>query len=101
MINVYDTNVNGDKVKVFFYIKEGQICTHTIGNRAVSRDGGVQFYVDDYVALQMDKMVLTMDGNTPKLDLKDGETLEIPEKTEKEKEIEELERRLEELKNAE
>lgn len=100
MINIYDTNENGDKVKVFFAIKDGQVCSWTIGNKAVSMDSGIQFYVDDYVSLQLDKMNLIMDGAKPTLELKEGETLEIPEKTEKQKEIEELERRLKELKNA-
>ncbi len=97
MINVYENNEEGDKVKVFYAVKYGELSTSTLGNSAISKTSGIQFYVDDYVALQLDKMDITMDGFTPKLELKEGEELIVPEKSEKEKEIERLKKELERL----
>lgn len=99
-ITTYDTRQPGT-TKVFFKVRDGKVASVIIGNRAVSTDRGYQFYVDDYVAEQIDKCELFMDGLTPKLRLKEGETLEVPEKTEKELEIERLEYELEKAKNAE
>lgn len=99
-IETYDTRQPGT-TKVFFKVVDGDVASVIIGNRAVSTDRGYQFYVDDYVADQIDKCELFMDGLTPKLRLKEGETLEVPEKTEKEKEIERLEYELEKARNAE
>ncbi len=99
-IETYDTRQPGT-TKVFFKVIDGEVASVIIGNRAVSTDRGYQFYVDDYVADQIDKCELFMDGLTPKLRLKDEETLEMPEKTEKEKEIERLEYELEQARNAE
>lgn len=99
-IETYDTRQPGT-TKVFFKVVDGDVASVIIGNRAVSTDRGYQFYVDDYVADQIDKCELFMDGLTPKLRLKEGETLEVPEKTEKEKEIERLEYELEQARNAE
>ncbi len=61
MINTYERNVDGDKVKVF----------------------------------------IAIDGFSPKLALKDGETIKEPQKTEKELRMEKLRKELEELENAE
>lgn len=97
MIEVYENNDEGDKIKVFFSVKRGGLGSLTIGNSAISKTSGIQFYVDDYVALQLDKMNISMDGFTPKLELKEGEELIIPEKSEKEKEIERLKKELERL----
>jgi len=99
MIKIYDPNVRG-KTKVFFVIdKEGKVISRIVGNQAVNVDAGFQFYVDDYVADQIDKCELYINGLTPKLVLKEGETLEVPtEVDEKEKEIKELEKRLKQLK---
>jgi|SRR5699024_9814348 len=99
-IETYDTRQQGT-TKVFFKVVDGVVASVIIGNRAVSTDRGYQFYVDDYVADQIDKCELFMDGLAPKLRLKEGETLEVPEKTEKELEIERLEYELEKAKNAE
>ncbi len=99
-IETYDTRQPGT-TKVFFKVVDGDVASVIIGNRAVSTDRGYQFYVDDYVADQIDKCELFMDGLTPKLRLKDGETIEVPEKTEKELEIERLEYELEQARNAE
>ena len=99
MIKIYDSNVRG-KTKVFFVIdKEGKVIRRIVGNQAVNVDAGFQFYVDDYVADQIDKCELYINGLTPKLVLKEGETLEVPtEVDEMEKEIKELENRLKQLK---
>src|SRR5690625_3174725 len=99
-IETYDTR-QPCTTKVFFKVVDGDVSSVIIGNRAVSTDRGYQFYVDDYVADQIDKCELFMDGLTPKLRLKEGETLDVPEKTEKELEIERLEYELEKAKNAE
>ncbi|WP_405100823.1 hypothetical protein [Oceanobacillus sp. FSL H7-0719] len=99
-MQTYDTRQPGT-TKVFFKVNDGAVASVIIGNRAVSTDSGYQFYVDDYVADQIDKCEIYLDGLTPKLKLKEGEILEVPEKSEKEKEIERLEYELERLKNAE
>ena len=101
MINTYNENREG-LVKVFFVVnEEGKITSVKVGNQSVSLDQGLQFYVDDYVAEQIHKCELYIDGLTPRLRLKEGEELEIPsEVEEKEKEIQILRKRLKEL-NAE
>ena len=97
-IETYDIRQAGS-IKVFFKVFDGDVTSIIVGNRAVSTDGGYQFYVDDYVADQIDKCEMYLDGLTPKLKLQEGETLEVPEKSEKEKEIERLQFELEVLKN--
>lgn len=92
---------DGDKVKVFFSIKDNNVTSVTIGNQSVPVDQGFQFYVDDFVADQIHKCELYIDGLTPKLRVKEGEQLFVPEECEaykKQKEIEELEQRLQQLK---
>lgn len=101
MINTYEKNVDGDKVKVFIAIENGAPTTITVGNHAVSKKGGVQFYVDEHVSVQMEKVNFSMDGFSPKLTLKDGEKINGPQKTEKELRMEKLRKELEELENAE
>lgn len=90
------------RTKVFFVVDEkGNVSGKKVGNQVVSVEQGFQFYVDDYVAEQIDKFELIIDGFTPKLVLKEGETLFVPEECDeykKQKEIEELERKLKELK---
>src|SRR5690625_3513529 len=99
MIKTYDSNVRG-KTKVFFVIdKDGKVISRIVGNQAINVDMGFQFYVDDYVAEQIDRCELYMDGLTPKLRLREGETLDIPKKTERELEIERLKYELEKLQN--
>ena len=88
-------------VKVFFVIKDGRVTSVKVGNNLISHNTGFQFYVDDYVAEQIHKFNLKMDGFEPKLELKEGEQLFVPEENneyKKQKEIEELEKRLNELK---
>src|SRR5699024_4587327 len=100
MIQTYDIRHPGT-TKVFFKVRNGEDASVIIGNRAISTERGYQFYVDDYVAEQIDKCELVLGGLTPGLKLKEGETLEVPEKTEKQKEIERLEFELEQMRNAE
>lgn len=101
MIKTYG-NHDKNRVKVFFIAEDGEVQGFIIGNQTIPNKQGFQFYVDYYVAQQLDKCELYFDGLIPKLRLKEGEELEIPsEIEEKEREIEELERRLKELKNAE
>lgn len=98
MIKTYKTFTQG-RTKVFFATSDNEVTSVTVGNAAVNMEQGFQFYVDDYVAEQIHKCELVLDGLTPKLVLKEGETLDIPtEEDEKEKEIKELEERLQQLK---
>jgi len=100
MIEIYDNKGFG-RTKVFFSINANDLNTVYIGNNVVSTEQGFQFYVDDYVAEQIHKCELYLDGLTPKLRLKEGEELEVPQKTEKELEIERLKYELERLQNEE
>lgn len=98
MIKIYQEHEKG-REKVFFSIGENGIRNIVIGNRAVPTEQGIQFYVEDYVAEQIEKCELYLDGLVPKLKLKDGEIMEVPsDEEEKEEEIEELEKRLRQLK---
>ena len=85
--------------KVFFTVRDGVVTSILAGNNAVPTGQGYQFYVDDYVAEQIHKCELYLDGLTPKLRLKEGEELVVPQKTEKELEIERLKYELERLQN--
>lgn len=96
MIKTYNDSDIG-RTRVFF-VFDGSV---VVGNRSICTRAGIQFYVDDYVAEQIHKFNLVMDGFEPKLELKDGEQLFVPKECEaykKKKEIEELERKLKELK---
>lgn len=98
MIETYADYKKG-RNKVFFSLENNKVTSVAIGNQVVPTGQGFQFYVDDYVAEQIHKCELVLDGLTPKLVLKEGETLEVPtEEEEKEKEIKELEERLQQLK---
>ena len=100
MIKIYEEHDAG-RVKVFFVIEDGVSSGVLVGNKTIATKQGIQFYVDDYVAEQIHKFNLVMDGLTPRLTVKDGETLIVPEENDeykKRKEIEELEERLQELK---
>jgi len=100
MIKTYYQQEKGLE-KVFFVLKDGKVTSVVVGNKAVSHEAGIQFYVEDYVAEQLHKCELYIDGFTPKLKLKDGEKLFVSEESEaykKQKKIEELEKRLKKLK---
>lgn len=89
-------------IKVFFVITNGEVSSVIVGNRTVPLEQGYQFYVRDYVAEQIDKCEFIADGFTPKLVVKEGEELTLPtEGEEKQREIEELERKLRELRGEE
>lgn len=102
MIRTYNERKEATHIKVFFSVdKNGNTKNIQVGNQVVSTEQGFQFYVDDYVAEQIHKCELYLDGLVPKLRVKEGETLFVPEKNDeyyKQKEIEELEKRLKELK---
>ena len=99
MIKTYDNSDNG-KIKVFFIVDdEGAITSVEVGNMTVPRKSGYQFYVDDYVAHQIDKVDIDFSDGKPTLKVKEGETIDEPQKTEKELEIERLKRELEKLQN--
>lgn len=100
MIKTYNECEKG-RTKVFFVVKNNEVTSIKVGNQVISTDQGFQFYVDDFVADQIHKCELYIDGLTPKLRVKDGEQLFVPEECEaykKQKEIEELEQRLQQLK---
>lgn len=97
MIKTYSDKGSG-RIKVFFPTDDdGNIISCIVGNQAVSTRQGFQFFVDDYVAHQIEKCEFFFDGTIPRLRVKDGETIEVPEKSKKEKEIERLEKELERL----
>ena len=98
MVKIYNESGPG-RTKVFFVVRDGRVSRVITGNHAVSTEQGFQFYVDDYVAEQIYKCELYIDGLEPKLIVKEGETIEVPEKSEKEKEIERLKFELEKLQN--
>lgn len=98
MIKTYDSKQPGT-IKVFLRISNEEVVSVIIGNQAVSNERGIQFFLDDYVAEQLDKFNISINGVEPVFVLKGGEELEIPDDVDrKQKEIEELERRLKELK---
>ena len=103
MIKIYNDRDVG-LVKVFFAIEDNRVKGVTVGNQAVSIEQGYQFFVEEHVAEQLHKCKFSIDGLTPCLRLKEGETLITPHENEEykqQKEIAELEERLNELKNAE
>jgi len=99
MINVYSDNGN-NRVKVFLVLDDnGEVISVKMGNRIVPDKQGYQFYIDDYIARQIDKFIITMKNGKPNFELREGETIIEPdEQLEKQREIERLEKRLRELK---
>lgn len=100
MIKTY-ADFDVTRVKVFYSVKDNNVTGVTVGNQSVPTEQGFQLYVDYYVAEQIHKCELYIDGLTPKLRVKEGETLFVPDENDeykKQKEIEELEKRLKELK---
>ena len=99
-VKIYDDK-DVNNVRVCFIIKNNNVTSVVVGNMSFCDEKSIMFYVDDYVAEQIHKFNLVMDGFEPKLELKEGETLFVPKESEaykKQKEIEELEKRLNELK---
>ena len=95
-IKTYSNQEDG-ATKVFFVVKDNLVMGVKVGNQVVSVDTGFQFFVDDYVAEQIDKCELFLDGFTAKLRIKEGETLDVPGDEDKERRIAELQRELERL----
>lgn len=100
-IETYKGSDNGKYTKVFFVVEDEIVRSVKVGNQVVPVEQGFQFYVEDYVALQIDKCELYMENFKPRLKLKEGKEFELPQKTEKELEIERLKKELEHLENAE
>lgn len=100
MIKTYDKPKEG-RTKVFFVINEdGETTSIQVGNNVVPTGKGFQFFVDDYVAGQIDKCELVIEGS-PTLAVKEGEVIHIPEESEeykRRKRIEELKEELRRLK---
>lgn len=98
MVTIYK-KPNPDRIKVFLTIDNNKITSVTVGNNAIVKDFGIQFYLDDYVADQIDKFNVDIKGLKPTLYLKDGEKLDFPPKEKaKQAEIRKLEQRLRQLK---
>ena len=96
-IKTYSKQEDGT-TKVFFVVKDNLVMGVKIGNQVVSLDTGFQFYVDDYVAEQIHKCEMHLDGFTARLRVRKGEVLDVPTDEDKENEIAELQRKLEKLK---
>lgn len=98
MVSIYKNKKSG-RTKVFFVLDDkDKVQSVKMGNRIVSSDSGYQFYVDDYIAEQIEKFDFDFVDGKPVFKLLDGEELEDPILSEEEKEIKELEKRLKELK---
>ena len=98
MVNIYE-NIRGDsgdlvrgRTKLFIKNTEtdGSIGEFLSGDACVPEGNGMMFIVDDWLIDQLDKVVFK-DGT---LKVKDGEQLDEPVKSEKEKQREELLRQL-------
>lgn len=98
MVNIYD-NVRDDsgiessnRVRLFITktLDDGTISEFLSGNSTVPMTNGTLFIVDDWLIDQLDKVVFK-DGT---LQVKEGEQLDEPVKSEKEKQREELLRQL-------
>ena len=98
MVNIYNNikNENGidDPKRVRLFItkvgENGELNEFTSGNSVVPMTNGTMFIVDDWLIDQLDKVVFK-DGT---LQVKEGEQLDEPVKSEKEKQREELLRQL-------
>ena len=92
--NIKDENGIDDPKRVRLFITkvedDGTINEFLSGNSAVPMTNGTMFIVDDWLIDQLDKVVFK-DGT---LQVKDGEQLVEPVKSEKEKQREELLRQL-------
>ena|SRR5699024_7865305 len=90
--------ING-RLQLFIYDiqDDGEIGSALKGTSIVPECAGTLLVVDDYVAKQIDKLKF-IDGQ---LTLKDGEELIVPEKSEKELQIEALKQQIAELENEE
>lgn len=96
--SIYDENLNVIPGRTKLFIKEtledGAIGKHDYGIAVTPEQSGTLFIVDDWLIPQRHKL-LFIDGE---LSVKDGEELIPPVKTEKELQIEAIERQLAALK---
>ena len=98
MVNIYNNikNENGidDPKRVRLFItkvgENGELNEFTSGNSVVPMTNGTMFIVDDWLIDQLDKVVFK-DGT---LQVKEGEQLDEPVKSEKQLMIEEMERQI-------
>lgn len=98
MVKIYDSikDANGieDPNRTRLFITKvddsGAVSEFLSGNSAVPMTNGTMFIVDDWLIDQLDKVIFK-DGT---LQVKEGETLDEPVKSEKEKQREELLRQL-------
>ena len=98
MVNIYDDlrdragNLISGRTKLFLKNSnlDGEIEEYLSGVACVPEGNGVMFIVDDWLIDQLDKVVFK-DGT---LQVKEGEQLDEPVKSEKEKQREELLRQL-------
>ena len=98
MVNIYNNikNENGidDPKRIRLFItkvgENGELSEFTSGNSIVPMTNGTMFIVDDWLIDQLDKVVFK-DGT---LQIKQGEQLDEPVKSEKELQREELLRQL-------
>lgn len=101
MINLYDNlrdkegNIRQNVTKLFINSTDadGNINEYLSGVAIVPEGAGTMFIVDDWIIPQLDKLKFI----SGELQLKDGENIEEPQKTEKELEREALLKRLAEL----
>lgn len=101
MINCYDNNIDeygnliNNRTKLFIrkVNEENEIEESFSGTRYVPEGAGTLFIVDDWIIPQLDK-ILFVNGE---LKVKDGEEIVPPVKTERQLQIEKLQRQLAEL----
>lgn len=101
MINSYDNNIDeygnliNNRTKLFIrkVNEKNEIEQSFSGTRYVPEGAGTLFIVDDWIIPQLDK-ILFVNGE---LKLKDGEEIVPPVKTERQLQIEKLQRQLAEL----
>lgn len=99
--SIYDDSGNKISGRTYLFINEvrddGKILSSMSGYSIVPTTAGAMLVVDEWLIPQIDKLRL-IDGE---LSVKDGETLDVPIKSDKELEIERLKRQIEELENSE
>lgn len=104
MINIYENirdqsrNIVSGRTKLFIEDADadGNIINFLHGTSVVPDTSGSLFIVDDWLISQIEKVEF-IDGE---LSIKDGESLDVPVKSDKELEIESLRRQIEELENS-
>jgi len=99
-VKIYNKGGKG-REKVFLEINDkGNIASVSTGSHMVPIGKGIQFYVDDYIIEQLHKCELNLKCLDFEIKVKEGEQIYVPEENneyKKNKEIEELKRRLAKL----